>query len=263
MRLDGGPQDLAARLVLGEGADLLRVEEEELRDLEREEILDELAPVVGVPAIRQAIDRDLRLLPDLPALHAPGAADLVDVLFPAGGVAEDERDPCPVALTDAVVDRLAEELVIREIRPLRASRADTVERELNRVEQRCLAGPVGAAKQDDRAHPGIAGRGEWSQVEGLFAAVEAEVPQRHAFQDHAGRPLVLESLTPRFLRRRRNTTEPRVVAGRTLGVPRRPPNLTPCPQNPERIPQGIADWFHFSQRVGPDRGTPLGFGGEG
>ena len=57
-RLDGRPQHLAAGLILGQRADLLRVEEEELRDLQREEVLDELAPVLGVPAVGQAIERE-------------------------------------------------------------------------------------------------------------------------------------------------------------------------------------------------------------
>ena len=56
-RLDRRAQHLAAGLVLGQRADLLGVEEEELRDLEREEVLDELAPVLGVPAVGQAIQR--------------------------------------------------------------------------------------------------------------------------------------------------------------------------------------------------------------
>ena len=73
-RLDGRPQHLAAGLVLGERSDLLRVEEEELRDLQREEVLDELAPVLRVPAIGQAIERHLELLPHLacPARSSTG-----------------------------------------------------------------------------------------------------------------------------------------------------------------------------------------------
>ncbi len=164
-RLHGRPQHLAAGLVLGERADLLGVEEEELRDLQREEVLDELAPVLGVPAVGQAVERDLELLPHLAALHGPGPADLVDVLLAARRVAERDRDPRPFAPADAVVDRLAEELVVREVGPLRAPGPRAVEGKLDRVEQRRLAGAVGAAEQDDRPHPRVARAGHGRQVE--------------------------------------------------------------------------------------------------
>ena len=51
-RLDRRPERLAAALVLGQRPDLLGVEEEELGDLERDELLDQLGPVVRVPARR-------------------------------------------------------------------------------------------------------------------------------------------------------------------------------------------------------------------
>jgi hypothetical protein len=186
-RFDGRPEHLAAGLVLGERANLLRVEEEELRDLQGEEVLDELAPMLGVPAIGLAIQRDLKLLAHLPPLHAPGPAHVVNVLLAARRMTKDDGDPRPLDSACSMVDRLPEELLIREIAPFRASRAGAVERKLDGVEHRRLPGAVGAAEEDDRPHDGTPRPGRRRQVEGLFAAVKAEVPQRRAFEDHLGR----------------------------------------------------------------------------
>ena len=105
------------------------------------------------------------------------------MLLAARGVAERERDARPLAPGDAMVDRLAEELVIRQVGPLRAPGPGAVERELDRVEQGRLAGAVGAAEQDDRPHPATAARAA-APGRSLLAAVEAEVPQRSRVEDH-------------------------------------------------------------------------------
>ena len=187
-RLDRRAQHLAARLIFSQRADLLGVKKEELRDFEREEVLDELVPVLGMPAVDYTIQQHAELLAHLAALHVPGSTDVINMLFTARGIPEGERDAGPFALVDAVVDRLAEELVVRQAGPLRAARTRPVKRELDRVEQRRLAGAVDPAEQHDPPRARVARCGQRSEVEGLFAAEEAEVPQRHVLQNHSDRP---------------------------------------------------------------------------
>ena len=76
-----------------------------------------------------------------------------------------------------MVNRLSEKLVVRQPGAFRAARTRPIKGELDRVEQRRLAGAVDAAEQHDPARARISRiAGNRSEVESLFAAKEAEIP---------------------------------------------------------------------------------------
>ncbi len=78
-RLDGGAERLAAGFFFRERADLLGVEEEQLRNVERKEVLDQLRPIVREPLVGHTVLEDPQFLAYSPVEILPGAADVVKV----------------------------------------------------------------------------------------------------------------------------------------------------------------------------------------
>ncbi len=175
-RFDGGAEDRAATLVLGQETDFLGVEEEQLRDAQRHQFLDHLVPVVRKPAVADAIAGDVQFLGHFLPAEAPGAADLVQVLLPFGGKAEAEGQRSAFLRFNSVVDALAEELLVAQAAAFGTECPRTVQGELDRVQDGRFAAAVDAAEKDDGrplAVPPLR-----RKVERLFAPVQAEIPER-------------------------------------------------------------------------------------
>lgn len=54
-RFDGGAEGLAAAFIFGQDPDFLGIEEEKLRDVEREEVFDQLRPIIRQPRVGQPV----------------------------------------------------------------------------------------------------------------------------------------------------------------------------------------------------------------
>jgi hypothetical protein len=181
-RLDRRPQRRAAAGVLRQRPDLLAVEEEQLRDLQRNQLLDDLRPVARQCGAVQLVLVDAERLAELAVLGLPCAAHLVAVVLAVGGVTEGEGDADPFGFGDAVVNGLAEEVIVGEAAALGAAGAGPVQGELDGVEQGGLAAAVDAAEEDDGQVFAAAACG--GEVEDLPAAVQAEVAHGQLFEDH-------------------------------------------------------------------------------
>ncbi len=182
-RFDGRPEGLAAALVLGQRADLLGVEEEQLRDVQRQEVLDQLRPVVRKPRVVQPVLKDPQLLAHPAVRDGPGPANVEEVVLTIGSVLKRQLHAGAFTAVDAVVDGLAQEVVVGQGRPFGAAGPAAVESQLDRIQQGRLAAAVDAAEQDDGQV--LAAAPPRRQGEDLLATEQAEVPDGELLQDHS------------------------------------------------------------------------------
>jgi hypothetical protein len=186
-RLDGAAQGCTAGGVLGQRADLLAVEKEELRDFQRHQLLDHLRPASLQRVVDKAIAEHQQGFAQPVALDAPFAPDFVLVRLALRIMAEAERDLGPLFRRNAVVDRLPQEVLVGQVGTLGAASPRTVERELDGVKQRRLAAAVDAAEEENRPIASVAV--DRLQVKNLVAMEEAEVSQFQLFQNHGSASL--------------------------------------------------------------------------
>jgi hypothetical protein len=97
------------------------------------------------------------------------------VVHSLDGVAEVQGDAGSFSEGDAVVDRLAEEVLVGEVEALGAAGARAVQGELDGVKEGGLAAAIDAA--DEHGGPVLALPLNGGEVEDLLAVVEAEVAQ--------------------------------------------------------------------------------------
>lgn len=109
------------------------------------------------------------------------------MLLSIGRIAERQRHAGSLAPVNAVVDGLAQEVIVSEVRPFRAPGPAAIQGELDRVEEGRLSSPVDAAEQGNGQMSSIAATG--CQIEDLLTAEKAEIAKRQLFQDHSSVPI--------------------------------------------------------------------------
>ena len=104
------------------------------------------------------------------------------MLLALGGVAEAQSDRCAFARLQAVMNALAEKLLIAQRAALGAQGPRAVEGKLNGVQDGRFAAAVDAAQEDDRRV--FAASPRRREIKGLLAAIEAVIRESELLENH-------------------------------------------------------------------------------